>query len=311
MMVTLAFALIVGAAAPSDTSAYYFHGYKWPGGIVRYFNAATDQGWAVSQAVSAWNSSGAHIRFVAVPRSQAQLVISDPASKRYCTEGRASVGYVRDARVTLFPGRGLTHACNKYWAARVMAHELGHVLGLQHEDRYCAAMNAYGNLHGGQECEPKLLWAWRCRLLEPDDIAGVAAIYGGKPRTTRKQPLCFLYPGMSAPGHAHAEYLPDAGKVVISFTRPREPAIPAFVVPSSWRTRASFVILGPSKSCPTIDPLSSQVYHLTHWLWHGPPGHTETFPTPAVPGTNCYSVWALDKLGRPSAHPARVSVTVP
>src|SRR5215471_14673727 len=80
---------VVVAAAP----AYHFHGYRWPGGVVRYFNGASDQRWAVAQAVSAWNESGARIRFVPVPRSQAQLVITDPSNRVYCTEGKASVGY--------------------------------------------------------------------------------------------------------------------------------------------------------------------------------------------------------------------------
>jgi hypothetical protein len=34
------------------------------------------------------------------------------------------------------------------------------------------------------------------------------------------------------------------------------------------------------------------------------------FPTPAVHGRNCYALWAVDKLGRPSDVPATVFVTV-
>lgn len=291
------------------TSAYYFHGYKWPGGVVRYFNAAPDQAWAVNQAVSAWNNSGAHVRFIAVPRAQAQLVITDPANKVYCSEGKASVGYVHNAHVFLFPARGRTHACNQYWAARVMAHELGHVLGLQHEDRYCAAMNAYGSLRGGKECQPSLPWAWRCRLLELNDVAGAAAMYGGAPRPVRSQPLCPLYGEMQPPQHLRAKSVDTAGVVALSFTRPSDPIIPAFAIPSPWHSRDSFVVLGPSKKCPSIDPTSDAVYQLTHWRWHAKPGAVETFTTPPVRGRNCYGVWAIDKLGRPSAA-ARLFVVV-
>src|SRR5262249_44707221 len=142
---------IAAAAAASPAAAYNFHAVKWPGGVIRYFNAAPDQGWAVAQAGHAWNTSGADVRFVAVPRSSAQLVIREQADKVYCAEGHASLGDVPGAEVVIFPAHGLTHACNRYWAARVVTHELGHVLGLEHEDRYCATMNAYGSFRGGAE----------------------------------------------------------------------------------------------------------------------------------------------------------------
>ena len=150
-----ALALAVAASAAKPVVAYNFHGVKWPDGVVPYFNAATDQSWAVATAVRAWNESGAHVRFVAVPRSQAKLVIEDDSRKVYCSEGHASVGYARNARVVIFPAHGITHACNPYWAVRVVAHELGHVLGLVHENRYCATMNSVGSMHGGAQCKPQ------------------------------------------------------------------------------------------------------------------------------------------------------------
>jgi len=45
-------------AAPA-TSSYRVHVVPWPGGVVRYYNAAPSQGWVLWQAVSAWNRSGA------------------------------------------------------------------------------------------------------------------------------------------------------------------------------------------------------------------------------------------------------------
>lgn len=228
-------------------------------------------------------------------------MITDPANKVYCSEGRASVGYVRNAHVFLFPASGRSHACNRYWAARVMAHELGHVLGLQNEDRYCAAMNAYGTMRGGKECRPEVPWAWRCRLLERDDVAGVAAMYGGTPKAPRIQPLCPLYIEMRAPSHVSATYDPATATVDIAFVHPSQPSIPAFAVPSPWKSRDSYAILGPSSKCPTLDPLSEDVFEVTHWGWHARPGQKETFTTPAKRGTGCYGIWALDKLGRPRA----------
>ena len=288
-------AAVIAAAVPSGSQAYRFHAYKWPGGIIRYYNAAPDQAWAVSRAVSAWNGSGAKIRFVAVPRAEAQLVIEERTDKIYCAEGRASVGYVRGAHVVIFPAHGITHACNRFWAAHVMAHELGHVLGLLHEDRYCALMNSKGSLRGGAACAPEPVWDWRCRLLEPDDEAGAVAIYGGTPRAASAQEVCPLYAAIRSPRGLTATYDAAAGAVRLSFLRPAGPKIPEFVVPSPWTDRSSFGLSGPLPTCSTKGLAPS-----TFWRWHvRQAGAREEFPTPAVQGRKCYAVWAVDKLGRP------------
>ena len=244
-----ALALAVAASAATPVVAYNFHGVKWPDGVVPYFNAATDQSWAVATAVRAWNDSGAHVRFVAVPRSQAKLVIEDDSRKVYCSEGHASVGYARNARVVIFPAHGITHACNPYWAVRVVAHELGHVLGLVHEDRYCATMNSVGSMHGGAQCKPQVLWDWRCRLLEPDDVAGVAAVYGGQPRPPTEPELCPLYPAIGPPTGFSASDDSTGSVLTLTFTRPAEPSIPAFVAPPEWKHNASFAVSGPAPAC--------------------------------------------------------------
>src|SRR5262249_38301709 len=65
-----------------------------------------------------------------------------------------------------------------------------------------ATMNPSGNYSGGGECQPKLPWAWRCSLLEPDDVAGVAAAYGGTPKppaTPRALPVLHGDRGAPAP----------------------------------------------------------------------------------------------------------------
>lgn len=297
---------VIAVAAPATTNAFHFHAVKWPEGVVRYYNAAPDQAWAVNQAVRAWNTSGAHIRFVAVPPAEAQMTIEEQQSKVYCTEGLASLGYARGAHVLIFPAHGITHACNPYWAARVMTHELGHVLGLQHEDRACAAMNAVGNLHGGKECAPGPVWDWRCRLLEPDDIAGAVAAYGGTARRATLPELCPLYRAINRPAALAARYDQASGVIVLTFKRPAEPAVPAFLIPSPWRGRPTYTVAGPLRSCSSADTATA-----TRWAWHAKPGGTETFTTPATPGTWCYAVWALDTLGRPSPLPAKVVRTVP
>ena len=139
-------------------------GGKWPGGVIRYFNAAPEHDWALQQAVAAWNGSGAHVRFEASTEQLAQLVITSKDVEQ-CGHGHATLGWTPHARATIFqPGDG--PGCDRFSAARVLAHELGHVIGLDHDDTRCAAMNAKSNRRGAEHCRPAPPWQWRCRLLE-------------------------------------------------------------------------------------------------------------------------------------------------
>jgi hypothetical protein len=278
---------VAGLAAPPPGAAYRFHGVKWPGGVVPYFNAAPDQAWAVGQAVRAWNRSGADVRFVAVAKADAKLVIEKENNRVYCGEGHASVGYVRNARVVIFPARGVTHACNRYWAAHLVAHELGHVLGLLHENRYCAAMNESGSMRGGSKCGPNWRWEWRCRLLEPDDVAGVAAIYGGRPRPAATPAVCPLYAAIKTPIRPSVSYDRTGSTMTL--------------VP--WKAKSGF-LLARTPMCRADDDTSAAYLY----KWKAAVGNRQQLLLPAPTRRLCVAIWALDKLGRPSASPARMIV---
>jgi hypothetical protein len=301
--IVLVSALVAGLVAPPPGAAYHFRGVKWPGGVVPYFNAAPDQAWAVAEAVGAWNRSGANVRFVAVPRADAKLVIEEENDRVYCGEGHASVGYVRNASVVIFPARGLTHACNRYWAAHLVAHELGHVLGLLHENRYCAAMNESGSMRGGSKCGPDWRWEWRCRLLEPDDVAGVAAIYGGRPRPPATPAVCPLYAAIKTPVRPSVSYDSARPAMTVAFGRPAEPRIPAFVIPVPWKAKSGF-LLARTPTCPADGDTSAAYLY----RWKAAVGNRQQLQLPAPTRRLCIAIWALDKLGRPSASPARVIV---
>jgi hypothetical protein len=254
--------------------------------------------------VRAWNESGAHVRFVAVPRARARLVIQEDRQKVYCTEGLATVGDVPGAHVLIFPAHGITHACNRYWAVRVMTHELGHVLGLLHENRVCAAMNATGSMRGGSECSGRVPWVWRCRLLERDDVAGVAAAYGGRPRAVTTPALCPLYTPIQRPTGFSASLDDARATMTLTFRRPVEPAIPAFVARPEWKRSAAFAVGEPHRSCPANGDAGSAF----RYRWTVAPGRRQHLRLPLPSRRVCLAVWAIDALGRPSAGPARIIV---
>src|SRR5262245_4210066 len=142
-------ALALGVAVLSDgAAAYVGAGRAWPNGVIRYYNAAGDQDWAVRRAVAAWNASGARVRFVAVPAPQADVRI-EHFPKISCTiNAVATIGYAPNARVYVFRRDQGSPYCNSYTAALAIAHELGHVLGLGHETRGCSLMNPEGTMQG-------------------------------------------------------------------------------------------------------------------------------------------------------------------
>jgi hypothetical protein len=172
--------------APS-AGAWRTTGTQWHSGTIRVANIAPHYEWPLQQAIAAWNASGAHVRFVRVPRARAQVLVgarldagdeheAGLAELRYSVHRWISSGtvYIRSGTPP-------------YAAAQIFAHELGHILGLAHEDRACATMNSALLVDHPWRCAVPPSGTWRCGLVTKDDATAAAHLYGGSPRAPARE----------------------------------------------------------------------------------------------------------------------------
>jgi hypothetical protein len=187
MKLRLALILVsaLATAVPSSAGAFRLEGGRWPKPTITYYNEIPAYAWAVDSAAYAWNSSGARVRFLKSSRRDAKVLIG---IRWFRVAGDANVqrlnGHFVSAKV------GIQNGQDRYTMALVVAHELGHVLGLDHEDRLCATMNTYLVDAHPEHCDAPPTGQWICRLLRADDIRGAVRLYGGAVRPIRGPEFC-------------------------------------------------------------------------------------------------------------------------
>jgi hypothetical protein len=177
--------MLVAIALPSPAGAYQLEGGRWPKATITYFNEVPAYAWAVDSAAYAWNTSGARVQFVKSSRRDAKVLVG---IRWFKAAGDANVqrsnGRFVSAKVGIQSGQ------DRYTMALVVAHELGHVLGLDHEDRVCATMNTYLVEGHTEHCPATPQGMWVCRLLRADDVRGAVRLYGGTVRPIRGPEFC-------------------------------------------------------------------------------------------------------------------------
>jgi len=74
---------------------------------------------------------------------------------------------------------GIQTGHDRYEMALIVAHEFGHVLGLDHEFGVCATMNPSVGSDHTTLCPAPPSGMWTCRLVQYDDVRGAVTLYGG------------------------------------------------------------------------------------------------------------------------------------
>jgi hypothetical protein len=170
-------------ASPGD--AYRLEGGRWPTRTITYFTDTPAYAWSVDTAAYAWNTSGARIQFVRSSRANAKVLVG---IRWYKKAGDARVQRFGDRFVSAQIGIQTGH--DRYEMALIVAHELGHVLGLDHVYGSCATMNPSVGEDHTTWCPAPPSGSWTCRLLQPDDVRGAVRLYGGAVRAWRGSPFC-------------------------------------------------------------------------------------------------------------------------
>jgi len=277
-----ALVLAAGATWAPRADAYVIEGQRWPTRTITYHNLAPAYAWSLARAVEAWNQSGTRLRFEQKSKSRAQVLVR-PQRRSIGCAGWATIGFVprRAGGGRVFINRG----CDRFIAAGILAHELGHILGLGHEDRRCATMNSILWSRCPDTSEPG---QWRCRLLERDDARGAVRRYGGIVQEPRPE-YCWVHPPPPPPTDVRVTPNPPTGADALL----------------EWRNTSSpnfdyVLVVRKRGTCPTGEADGDESFTLG-----GAPGSLDSFEDageqPLETGSYCYAFWSVGTDGRTGA----------
>lgn len=189
MTLALAAGRLLPAAAGSHTPV-------WPDGMVRVYDESGMRD-TVATAAARWSHSGAQVHLEMVARPAHADVIVKVDDKRLlklcgkdCLGYSTSIGRPSDGKTTVIL-RSSLGGPTRPLSVWVAAHELGHVIGLQHhKGNRCSVMSAHAfdtrcapSLTSGSATAPELA----C-VPAPVDVAAAASLYGGT--VASRDPQC-------------------------------------------------------------------------------------------------------------------------
>lgn len=175
-------ALIGGMAASAIIAdANQFQIQRWPGKSISVYDQSGFRP-SLEVAILQWDNSGIGTRFILTDDPQADVVVrvDQRACRGACGGMTAYLGYNQSGMETISlpqePSFMERHKAT-YYMTRVLVHELGHVLGLQHRDdcsvmsgsfmKDCGLNNSHRSERDIKECGPL-----------PVDVVEAKKLYG-------------------------------------------------------------------------------------------------------------------------------------
>ena len=172
-IVAAGFATVAMALGAAPAPAYKYEDIH-PGSHLTYFIAHKTRVWDIREAAKMWNTSGAHVRLTETrSRRRANVIVLEGGKGGTAITGwnpGPNGGAAFPMYITLTTGTHRDH----FNGAHIMAHEFGHVFGLDHT-KACAVMNPTFKCQG----DPNYGY-WYCRGVQKDDVRGVGRLYGGR-----------------------------------------------------------------------------------------------------------------------------------
>ena len=300
----LAALITVALGLPAAAAGYSLEGgvERQDGRVITYYNAAPEHEWAVDQAVRAWNESGANVEFTSAPRSEAEVVIkaTTQGTSGHASSIRRGDAEPRpgDSQVSIPVASSSDPREQRFSVALVAVHELGHVLGLNHEDSGCATMNSTITNAAPKSCPQPPASQWRCRMLEEDDVRGAVALYGGRPDLPSRAYCPKVKPKPKPPPPEPPDPLTPAGAVRVSSDPGSSSRVTVrWLNSDSDRIRSAVVARAPGR-CP------AKPGGLEQRKVDARPGSQGSATFPLELESACYAVWSRDRSGRLSSEPA-------
>jgi hypothetical protein len=176
-------AAVVAALAAAPAPAYRIDRHVVPQPTLRYFVGLPDWRRPFDRVVKDLNRKHVGVRLVkAKIPEQASIQIGR-------LEHRCGLAGVDGTTLTIRGGYAaiyLPRGCHGTIASIIAAHELGHALGLKHEDRRCALLNSSGTGPNGipTHCLGRH-FNWLRHPFRKDDVAGLRRLYRNTPPTAR------------------------------------------------------------------------------------------------------------------------------